>query len=77
MSRRIPWPAEDLLQLAIDDSEEATGRLIAARERLKELRHAHGELVAAVRDFLLDHDNGLGPSLDRLREALDSSEVPQ
>lgn len=27
-------------------------------------------LLEALKDFILDHDNGLGPSVDRLRAAI-------
>lgn len=43
--------------------DEATARKVAAVDDL-------AELLAVVSDYLLDHDNGLGPSLDRLRAAV-------
>ncbi len=36
-------------------------------------RNAMAELARDVADFILDHDNELGPDIDRLRDALASS----
>jgi phage-related minor tail protein len=34
------------------------------------------ELLEVLKDFVLDHDNGLGPSVERLRDAIKKAEAP-
>lgn len=39
-------------------------------DELARLRAERDELLEVVKDFVLDHDNGLGPHVDRLRNAI-------